>query len=151
MKNAYLQHGNIVLEITGDENGISSVNFVKRKRHDDIPECLAQACKELKEYFSGKRKKFKLKLNVSGTDFQKKVWSALCDIPYGETRTYQDIAFAVGKPKACRAVGGANNKNKIPVIIPCHRVIGKNGSLIGFGSGLGIKKQLLDLERPEKI
>jgi len=151
MKKAYLQHGDIVLEIIGDENGISFVNFVKHKPCDEIPECLMRAHKQLEEYFSGKRKKFDLKLNVSGTDFQKKVWKALQDIPYGETRTYQDIALAVGKPQACRAVGGANNKNKLPVIIPCHRVIGRDGSLVGFGSGLAIKEELLQLEKLEKI
>lgn len=146
MKNAYLQHNNIVLEITGDENGINSLSFVESKQHNKIPECLAAAHKQLKEYFSGKRNKFDLKLNICGTDFQKKVWKALLDIPYGETRTYQDIALAIDNPKACRAVGGANNKNKIAIIIPCHRVIGKDGSMVGFGSGLEIKKQLLKLE-----
>jgi methylated-DNA-[protein]-cysteine S-methyltransferase len=151
MEKTYLQYGKIVLEIAGDENGISSINFVKHKLHDEIPECLAEAHKQLKEYFSGTREKFDLKLNISGTDFQKKVWKALQEIPYGETRTYRDIAVAVGTPQACRAVGGANNKNKIPVIIPCHRVIGKDGSLVGFGSGLAIKKELLQLEKLEKI
>ncbi len=147
MKNTYLQHNNIILEISGDENGVSSINFVKHKKHDEIPECLVAALEQLKEYFDKKRKIFDLPLNISGTEFQKKVWKALQDIPYGETRTYQDIALAVGNPKACRAVGGANNKNNIPVIIPCHRVIGKNGSLVGFGSGLAIKKELLQLEK----
>ncbi len=151
MKNIYVEHGNIIIEITGDEYGISSLRFVDSRKHDEIPECLASAYNQLQEYFSGKRKKFDLKLNISGTDFQKKVWNALLDIPYGETRTYQDIALAIGSPGACRAVGGANNKNKIPIIIPCHRVIGKDGSLIGFGSGLEIKKQLLKLERLEKL
>ncbi|MBU8901958.1 MAG: methylated-DNA--[protein]-cysteine S-methyltransferase, partial [Victivallales bacterium] len=143
----YLQHNNIVLEITGDENGINSISFVECKEHNKIPECLAAAHKQLEEYFSGKRKSFCLNLNICGTDFQKKVWTELLNIPYGETRTYQDIAFAIGNPKASRAVGGANNKNKIPIIIPCHRVIGKGGSLVGFGGGLERKKQLLKLER----
>ena len=151
MKNAYLQHNNIILEITGDESGISSVSFVESKKHNKIPECLVAAHKQLKEYFCGERKSFCLKLNVFGTDFQKKVWTELLNIPYGETRTYQDIAIAIGNPKAVRAVGGANNKNKIPIIIPCHRIIGKDGSLVGFGSGLEIKKQLLKLEMPEYL
>jgi methylated-DNA-[protein]-cysteine S-methyltransferase len=99
MEKTYLQYGKIVLEIAGDENGISSINFVKHKLHDEIPECLAEAHKQLKEYFSGTREKFDLKLNISGTDFQKKVWKALQEIPYGETRTYRDIAVAVGTPK----------------------------------------------------
>ena len=86
-------------------------------------------------------------LTPEGTDFQKKVWEALKAIPYGETRSYAQIAAAAGNPKACRAVGGANNKNPLPVIIPCHRVIGADGSLTGYGGGLEIKRFLLNLER----
>lgn len=147
MKNTYLQYTDIIIEIKGDENGISSLDFVKSKKHSKIPEYLLRAHKQLQEYFKGKRKKFDLKLNISGTDFQKLVWNELLKIPYGETKTYQDIAIGINNPKAMRAVGGANNKNKIPIIIPCHRVIGKNGSLVGFDSGLKIKKQLLNLEK----
>ncbi len=147
MKNTYLKYDDIIIEIIGDENGISSVNFVKSKKHSKVPECLVRAHKQLKEYFNGNRREFDLKLSVSGTDFQKQVWNELLKIPYGKTRTYRDVALAVGNPGAARAVGGANNKNKIPIIIPCHRVIGKDGSLVGFGSGLKIKKQLLNLEK----
>ena len=107
---------------------------------------LNQAEKQLKEYFLGKRKKFDLELATEGTDFQKKVWSALQRIPYGKTKSYGDIARTIGQPKASRAVGGANNKNPIAIIVPCHRVIGANGDLTGFGGGLSVKEKLLALE-----
>lgn len=99
------------------------------------------------EYFNGQRKSFDLPLNPKGTEFQKKVWNALLNIPYGSTCSYKDIAVNIGNEKACRAVGGANNKNPIFIIIPCHRVIGKNGSLVGYGGGLDIKLKLLELEQ----
>lgn len=107
---------------------------------------IKQAKLQLDEYFQGKRKTFDLPLNPSGTTFQKKVWNALCNIPYGETRSYQEIAVAIDCPKGCRAVGLANNKNPIVILIPCHRVIGKNGSLVGYALGLKMKQHLLDLE-----
>lgn len=100
----------------------------------------------LREYFNGALKVFDLPLDVIGTPFQKQVWQALTEIPYGKTVTYKDIAVKINRPKAVRAVGMANNKNKIPIIIPCHRVIGSNGSLVGYGGGLHIKKKLLSLE-----
>jgi methylated-DNA-[protein]-cysteine S-methyltransferase len=101
---------------------------------------------QLDAYFSGKLKTFALGFNLIGTKFQKTVWRELLNIPYGETVHYGELATRIGNPKACRAVGMANSKNPIPVIIPCHRVIGKNGSLTGFGGGIKIKKDLLDLE-----
>ena len=102
---------------------------------------------ELNEYFSKVRTYFDIPLKFEGTSFQLKVWKALYKIPYGKTCFYQDIAINIGAPKACRAVGGANNKNPIIIIVPCHRVIGKNGSLTGYGGGLDLKEKLLDLER----
>nr|WP_320024410.1 methylated-DNA--[protein]-cysteine S-methyltransferase [uncultured Acetobacterium sp.] len=108
---------------------------------------IKKAVQELQEYFSGTRQRFDLPLSPQGTDFQQKVWKALQDIPYGAVCSYKDIARAIGNEKACRAVGGANNKNPISIIIPCHRVIGANGSLVGYGGGLEIKKQLLALEQ----
>jgi len=108
------------------------------------------AAKELEEYFSGKRKKFDIALNPQGTDFQRSVWKALQDIPYGETRSYKEIAQAIGNPKACRAVGMANNKNPVWIIIPCHRVIGSDGTLTGYGGGLKMKQRLLKLEEGKK-
>ena len=105
-------------------------------------------CKmQLDEYFRGERKTFDLPLAPKGTDFQKKVWNALQEIPYGETRTYGEIAAAVGNPKAARAVGMANNKNPIGIIIPCHRVVGANGKLVGYAGGMDKKEWLLQLER----
>jgi len=107
---------------------------------------LKRAAVQLAEYFSGNRRRFDLPLDARGTAFQKLVWRALEDIPYGATRSYGDIARAVGKPAACRAVGQANNKNPIAIIIPCHRVIGADGGLTGYGGGLGVKQFLLELE-----
>lgn len=108
---------------------------------------LLEAKKQLSEYFSGKRKVFDLPLNPKGTDFQKKVWQALCKIPYGETFSYKKVAQKIGNEKACRAVGMANNKNPIAIIVPCHRVIGENGKLVGYAGGLDIKEKLLELEK----
>ncbi len=102
---------------------------------------------EIEDYFKGKRKEFTFKYKLTGTDFQLKVWNALLDIPYGETRTYKDIAKAIGNEKASRAVGMANNKNPITIVVPCHRVIGSNGSLVGYAGGLAMKEDLLAVER----
>ena len=108
---------------------------------------IKKAAKQLEEYLAGKRKDFDLPLEPIGTEFQKKVWQALCDIPYGETRSYKEVAIAVGNPKASRAVGMANNRNPLGIVIPCHRVIGANGAMVGYAGGLGVKSQLLELER----
>lgn len=107
---------------------------------------LLEAERQLKDYFSGKRKSFSVKLDFKGTEFQKKVWAALLTIPFGETRSYGQIAKQIQNPKAVRAVGGANGKNPIPIIAPCHRVIGSTGKLTGFGGGLEAKARLLALE-----
>ena len=107
---------------------------------------LHKAFIQLEEYLSGKRKDFSLPLHPSGTVFQQKVWDALLNIPYGQTASYGDIAKVVGSPKASRAVGMANNKNPIAIFIPCHRVIGANKKLVGYGGGLHIKQKLLNLE-----
>lgn len=107
---------------------------------------LTEACRQLEEYFAGQRRTFALPLAPSGTEFQKKVWRALCQIPYGQTRTYKDIAQAISCPKGFRAVGLANNKNPIAIFIPCHRVIGANGRLVGYAGGVHLKKYLLELE-----
>ncbi len=106
--------------------------------------------KQLNEYFSKKRKEFSLKLDFKGTEFQKQVWEALLTIPFGETRTYGQIAKQIGNPQAVRAVGGAANKNPISIIAPCHRVIGATGKLVGFGGGIANKTILLDIEKPFK-
>ncbi|MFW2365300.1 MAG: methylated-DNA--[protein]-cysteine S-methyltransferase [Desulforhopalus sp.] len=106
--------------------------------------------KQLREYFAGKRQRFSLKLAPNGTEFQQRVWQELCNIPYGQTTSYGEVASRLGNPKGGRAVGMANGKNPIPIIVPCHRVIGKDGSLTGFGGGLDIKRHLLDLENQSR-
>ncbi|MDR7870430.1 MAG: methylated-DNA--[protein]-cysteine S-methyltransferase [Tissierellaceae bacterium] len=108
---------------------------------------IKEAKKQLDEYLTGNRKEFDLPLKAIGTEFQQKVWDALQEIPYGETRYYGEIAEMIGNPKAPRAVGLANNRNPISIFIPCHRVIGKNGKLVGYGGGLHIKELLLNLEK----
>lgn len=108
---------------------------------------LRKAVTQMQEYFRGNRRSFDLPLAPAGTPFQKKVWKALQDIPYGTTATYKDIAEAVGSPRGFRAVGMANHCNPIPFVIPCHRVVGSNGSLTGFAMGLSLKQQLLDMEK----
>lgn len=108
---------------------------------------IRQTAAQLKEYFAGCRKQFDLPLAPEGTAFQQKVWAALQTIPYGTTVSYLDIAVQIGNARACRAVGMANHNNPVSIIIPCHRVIGKNGSLVGYGGGLDIKTQLLKLEQ----
>ncbi|QOS97597.1 methylated-DNA--[protein]-cysteine S-methyltransferase [Brevibacterium sp. JNUCC-42] len=110
------------------------------------PEKHQELHQQLHDYFQGKRQTFTLQIDLHGTVFQKKVWNALLDIPYGETRSYKDIACSIGSEKAVRAVGGANNKNPVSLLVPCHRVIGAGGSLVGYGGGLSIKEQLLSLE-----
>lgn len=108
------------------------------------------ACRELDEYFKGERKEFSFPMLPQGTEFQKKVWNALREIPYGEKRTYKDIAIVIGNEKACRAVGLANNKNPLPIVVPCHRVIGSSGKLVGYAGGLDIKDKLLKIENENK-
>ena len=108
---------------------------------------IEQAAEMLSEYFDGKRREFDLPLRLIGTEFQKKAWNALLAIPYGQTRSYKEQAIAVGNVKACRAVGAANGKNPISIIVPCHRVIGTDNTLVGYGGGLELKQALLELER----
>jgi len=114
-------------------------------REDGDP-VLAEAVRQLSDYFRGNATAFKLPLDLRGTVFQRNVWKALLDVPYGSTASYRDIAASIGQPKAVRAVGGANNRNPVPIIVPCHRIIGSNGALVGYGGGLPVKEQLLRLE-----
>jgi methylated-DNA-[protein]-cysteine S-methyltransferase len=108
---------------------------------------MREALRQFRLYFAGDLQRFDLPLELVGTDFQKRVWGALLTIPYGETRSYTEIASQIGAPRAVRAVGAANGRNPIPIIVPCHRVIGASGNLVGFGGGLEWKRLLLDLER----
>jgi methylated-DNA-[protein]-cysteine S-methyltransferase len=108
---------------------------------------LREAKEQLLEYFAGKRRVFDLPISLSGTDFELSCWEALRAIPYAKTQSYAGVARAIGRPRAFRAVGGANHRNPVAIIVPCHRVVGSDGSLVGFGGGLDVKKFLLDLER----
>ena len=114
---------------------------------DDHDPVLLKTERQLKDYFEGKRQIFSIELDFGGTEFQNKVWNALLTIPFGETRSYGDIARQIGNPKSVRAVGAANGKNPVPIVVPCHRVIGASGKLVGFGGGLENKTLLLELEK----
>ncbi|MFM9372225.1 methylated-DNA--[protein]-cysteine S-methyltransferase [Streptomyces sp. Da 82-17] len=120
-------------------------NFGARVAPDEDP--FAEAARQLGEYFAGERHTFDLPLSLQGTPFQREVWAGLLAIPYGETRTYGELAAELGRPQASRAVGLANGKNPVGIVVPCHRVVGANGSLTGYGGGLDRKRRLLDLER----
>jgi methylated-DNA-[protein]-cysteine S-methyltransferase len=142
------------LALVAGERGIEQIRFEGTPadgvpRDDDFP-VLKAAAEQLTAYFGGELKAFELPLTPEGTAFQRSVWHALLTIPYGETRSYMQMAVLIGAPKAVRAVGAANGQNPIPIVIPCHRVIGSNGKLTGFGGGLPLKRQLLDLEAPQK-
>ena len=138
--------------IEGDENGISRVEILEEAAEItlEIPSNLTKAVKQLQEYFAGTRESFDLKLNPSGTDFQKKVWKLLEQIPHGSSCSYMDLARKYGDPKAIRAIAAANGKNPLWILIPCHRVIGSDGSLTGYAGGLWRKKWLLEHEQPVK-
>lgn len=144
----FLKTANHLLKIESDELAIKAISFVKElEEPSDIqPEILQKAQEELQKYFDGNLKEFSLKLEPDGTDFQKKVWALLYKIPYGKTWTYADMANKLGDPKVIRAAASANGKNPIAIIIPCHRVVGTNGSLTGYAVGLENKRYLLDLE-----
>lgn len=160
---SFIHHEQIgYLEIIEEKNGISEINFLANIETEQRKELynifvespLTKKCsRQLDEYFNGKRKKFNIKLDIIGTDFQKRCWNILMKIPYGETVSYSDEAKMIGDDNALRAVGNANGKNCIPIIIPCHRVISKNGKLGGYSGGEGenkgiqIKKYLLELEK----
>jgi methylated-DNA-[protein]-cysteine S-methyltransferase len=142
------------LLLVGDEGGLRQILFVNG-RHQARPEAtwkqdaapLEKAVSQLRSYFAGEREEFDLPLAPEGTPFQQEVWRQLCEIPYGETISYGELARRMGNPRASRAVGLANGSNPIPIVIPCHRVIGSNGKLTGYGGGLPIKEKLLALER----
>lgn len=135
-----------ILTLESDGSCVISLRFGDQRR--GMPSCpvLEQAAQELAEYFSGARRVFTVPLSLRGTEFQRMVWGQLARIPYGETATYAKVAAEIGKPSACRAVGNANNRNPLPIFIPCHRVIGANGSLVGYAGGVAAKRTLLELE-----
>lgn len=136
-----------ILRLCADEQGICGVSFVQREEPGGTgSELLQRAARELDEYFAGQRRDFELPLSLHGTSFQMQVWAALRRIPYGETRSYAEVAAMVGNPHACRAVGMANHRNPVSILVPCHRVINANGSLGGYGGGTNKKRFLLRLE-----
>ena len=150
----------MICHYTYDTAELGSVTFVEKdgallaitthRTYEGIKQetpLINEAYRQLSEYLLGERKRFDLPLNPQGTVFQQQVWKALCDIPYGETRSYKQIAEAIGNPKAVRAVGMANNRNPLLIVVPCHRVIGANGKLVGYGAGIEKKEFLLKLEK----
>jgi len=155
MNNVYYTYDTVFGRITIESNG-KAVTCIKTESHADqkgqknTDPITEKAARQLEEYFIGKRTHFDVPLDPNGTDFRRSVWQALCQIPYGETKSYKQIAQAINNPNACRAVGLANNKNPIWIMIPCHRVIGTNGALTGYGGGLEMKQRLLELEQRKK-
>lgn len=148
---ASTENGLCFIAFDRDESGLGQLQRWCRKTFLGVVPVRDDARNEpvrtqLQEYFAGERREFALSIDLYGTPFQKAVWHALMKIPYGETRSYKDVALAIGAAKAVRAIGGANNRNPIPIVIPCHRVIGSNGALVGYGGGLSIKEHLLVLE-----
>ena len=136
-----------MIELSATENGISSLYFVSEAKQKSAQNKILSDCvKQLEEYFENKRKEFSIPLDMQGTDFQKKVWNELLNIPFGKTISYLQLAKRLGDEKSIRAVGGANGKNPVSIIVPCHRVIGSDGTLVGYGGGLDKKKLLLELE-----
>lgn len=155
MKNIFYYETSIGrIGIADNGNAVTNVYYNNETVPNDInieeTVLIKKAACELKEYLDGKRKCFDIPLEPHGTEFQKAVWNELIKIPYGETRSYRQVAEAVGNPKACRAVGMANNRNPIMIFIPCHRVIGANGSLTGYAAGLDVKERLLNMENENK-
>jgi methylated-DNA-[protein]-cysteine S-methyltransferase len=136
--------------LVASASGIRAIAFdlkpVAECQRNDRNPLLMEAARQLQAYFAGQLREFQLPLDMQGTDFQKRVWGQVGAIPYGETRSYGQIATAIGSPRAVRAVGAANGANPVPIVVPCHRVIGANGKLVGYGGGLAMKKRLLELE-----
>ncbi len=143
----------LALRIAATPTVVRMITFdgpVPGERNDASP-LLCEAVRQLRAYFAGELKEFRLPLEMAGTDFQKRVWASLLEIPYGETRSYSQIAQAIGAPMAVRAVGAANGENPIAIVVPCHRVIGANGKLTGYGGGLDLKRRLLDMEQGRRL
>ena len=137
-----------LLKLEADTQGLCGVHRVAAPDGPQHPcPALEQAVTQLREYFAGQRRAFTVPLSLHGTPFQQKAWAALCDIPYGETRSYGQQAAALGNPKASRAVGMANHRNPVMIFVPCHRVVGANGRLVGYAGGLDMKQALLELEK----
>lgn len=151
METAFIQSPLGITKIEGDANGITLISVsTEGSVSIEIPESLQNAVTQLQEYFEGSRKDFTINLNPQGTDFQKKVWQELLNIPFGKTISYLELSKKLGDVKAIRAVASANGKNPLWIVVPCHRVIGSDGSLIGYAGGLWRKKWLLEHESSQK-
>ena len=150
MQTAYIKSPLGTTEIIGDENGIAVISILDAEKEiaTEIPDVLKEAVGELQEYFEGNRNNFTFKLNPKGTDFQQRVWQELLNIPFGKTMSYLELSKKLGDVKAIRAVASANGKNPLWIVVPCHRVIGTDGSLTGYAGGLWRKKWLLEHENP---
>lgn len=150
MEIAYIKSPLGITKITGDEAGVSAISVLNDavEISSEIPKTLEEAVNQLQEYFDGKRFDFSFKLNPSGTEFQQKVWQELLNIPFGKTISYLDLSKKLGDVKAIRAVASANGKNPLWIVVPCHRVIGTDGSLTGYAGGLWRKKWLIEHENP---
>ncbi|WP_242144699.1 MULTISPECIES: methylated-DNA--[protein]-cysteine S-methyltransferase [unclassified Bacillus cereus group] len=146
MYRAYYKSEVGLLEVTANEKGITSILFVEEQGEENPNVVVEQCIAELDEYFNQKRTVFSVPLSAEGTAFQQKVWEALYTIPYGTSASYLDIAKKIGNQKAVRAIGGANSRNPISIIVPCHRIIGKSGKLVGYAGGLWRKEWLLKHE-----
>lgn len=134
------------LTVTVDEGAVTRIRFGKYSSRRPTETLERTVARELGEYLSGKRRKFTFPTRTTGSGFERRVWKELARIPFGRTKTYGEVARAIGNPQAARAVGGANGRNPIPIVVPCHRVVAAGGKLGGFGGGLSLKKKLLDLE-----
>ncbi|MGI5893627.1 MAG: methylated-DNA--[protein]-cysteine S-methyltransferase [Candidatus Merdivicinus sp.] len=134
------------LTIWAEDEFLIRIDFGIKGQSNSCMSVLLDAEQQLCEYFARKRQQFDLSLRITGTEFQRKVWTTLQQIPYGQVKSYGEIAAQIGNPKACRAVGMANNRNPLPIVIPCHRVVGSNGRLVGYAGGISIKEELLRLE-----
>ncbi|SHI38254.1 methylated-DNA--[protein]-cysteine S-methyltransferase [Flavobacterium terrae] len=151
MEIAFIQSPLGITKIEGDENGIAIISVLSEgTATKKIPAVLKEAVIQLQEYFEGKRTEFTFKLNPQGTEFQQKVWQELLNIPFGKTTSYMDLSKKLGDVKAIRAVASANGKNPLWIVVPCHRVIGSDGSLTGYAGGLWRKQWLLEHENPNK-
>ncbi|MBQ6622452.1 MAG: methylated-DNA--[Mogibacterium sp.] len=155
--NSHIYYNDIIgrIRITAEDHAVTAIEFMNGREEvtctgegdGESQALLDKAYRQIDEYLRGQREEFTFPIRIAGTEFQQEVWSTLLTIPYGETRTYGEVAEMIGNPNACRAVGMANNRNRLPIVIPCHRVIGKDGRLIGYNGGIEIKKKLLEIER----
>lgn len=149
METAFIESPLGITKVVGDANGITEISVLSEgKKSSKIPDSLWECVAQLEEYFKGERKEFDFKINPQGTEFQQKVWQELLNIPFGKTLSYLDLSKKMGDVKAIRAVASANGKNPLWIVVPCHRVIGTNGSLTGYAGGLWRKKWLLEHESP---